>query len=304
MEKRTIEIIGVPTDLGANIRGANMGPAALRIAGLKDKLEALGFSVLDSGDIPIPVRETISDRTTNLKFLKEVVKTSTAVFEKAREGLRKNRIPLLIGGDHSAAIGCLAAVHDHFEEKKKKFGVIWIDAHADLNTPKTSPTGNIHGMPLAIALGMGHPDLVRIGGRGMNLDPKKVALIGIRILDPQEKEILRKCGVRYFTMREIDERGMYSVMKDAVEIAGKDTDGVHLSLDLDGVDPDYAPGVSTPVTGGLSLRESHLAMETIADLKKICSIEIVELNPMNDEKHRTALLAVELMESAFGKSIV
>lgn len=304
MEKKTIAIIGVPTDLGANIRGANMGPAALRIAGLKDKLELLGYPVVDIGDIVIPVRETIADSTTNLKYLKEVVKTSTAVFEKAREALSKNRIPLLIGGDHSAAIGCLAAVHDHFEEKQKKFGVIWIDAHADLNTPKTSPTGNIHGMPLAIALGKGHPDLVKIGGRGMNLDPKRVVLIGIRILDPQEKEMLRECGVRYFTMREIDERGMFAVITEAIEIAGKGTDGIHLSMDLDGVDPDYAPGVSTPVSGGISLREAHLAMETIADLGKLCSVELVELNPMYDEKHRTALLAVELMESVFGKSIV
>lgn len=302
--KKTIEIIGVPTDLGANIRGANMGPAALRIAGLKDKLEALGYPVIDSGDITIPVRETLTDKTTNLRFLKEVIKTSTSVFERVSDSLKKRRIPLLIGGDHSAAIGSLAAVHDYFEDRKKTFGVIWIDAHADLNTPKTSPTGNIHGMPLAIALGMGHPDLVKIGGRGMNLDPKKVALIGIRIMDPQEKELLRKCGVQYFTMREIDERGMYAVMQDAIKIAGEGTEGIHLSMDLDGVDPDYAPGVSTPVTGGLSLREAHLAMETIADLQKLCSIEIVELNPMYDEKHRTAGLAVELMESAFGKSIV
>lgn len=307
MSKKTIDIIGVPTDLGANLRGANMGPAALRIAGLKDKIEALGYPVIDSGDVLIPVRETINDQSSKLRYLKEVTKTSLSVFESTRSSLQKGRIPIVIGGDHSSAIGSLAAVSDFFNSQNRDFGVIWIDAHADLNTAETSPSGNIHGMPLAVALGYGHKDLLAIGGagkNGMKVNPKKVALIGIRTLDPKEKEILKDCGIRYFTMREIDERGMFAVMKEAIEIAGKDTAGIHLSLDLDGVDPDYAPGVSTAVTGGLSLREAHLAMETLADQNKLCSVDLVELNPIHDEKHRTAYLAVELMESALGKSIV
>ena len=304
MHKKIIEIIGVPTDLGANLRGANMGPAAIRIAGLKAKIAALGYSVVDSGDIAIPIRETIADQTSNLRFLKDVVQTTKAVHERTKASLAKGNLPILLGGDHSSAIGSLAAVSDHFSAQKKDFGVIWIDAHADLNTPDTSPSGNIHGMPLAVALGLGHPDLCAVGESDVEVNPKKVALIGIRTLDPKEKEILKQVGIRYFTMREIDERGMFAVMSEAIAIATRDTAGIHLSLDLDGIDPDYAPGVSTPVTGGISLREAHLAMEMIADQKKLCSVDLVELNPINDEKHRTAYLAVELMESALGKSIV
>lgn len=301
---RTIEIIGVPADLGANIRGANMGPSALRVAGLADKIASLGYRVLDSGDIHVPVRETISKEESDNKYLSTIAAICKEACEKTLHAMQVGHLPLSIGGDHSLATGTMAGVHSYYAQRSESFGLIWIDAHADLNTPQTSPTGNIHGMPLSALLGEGHASLVGIGSAPRKLRPQNVALVGIRTLDEAEKETVRKCGIRYFTMREIDERGMHAVITEAIGIATNGTAGIHLSFDLDGVDPLYAPGVSTAVNGGLSYREAHLAMEMISDTQKLRSMEFVELNPMADVSHKTALLAIELIQSALGKSIV
>lgn len=223
---------------------------------------------------------------------------------KVEESMAKNHFPLVIGGDHCVAIGTIAGASSYYRKKNQELGLIWIDAHADVNDPSSSPTGNIHGMPLAVALGHGHKKLTAIGGAKAKLKPENVALIGIRNIDGKEKELLRKSGIRYYTMREIDERGMFKVMEEAIGIVTKNTGGVHLSFDIDGVDPLYAPGVSTPETGGLSLREAHLALEMLADTGKLCSAEFVELNPIMDQAHKSALLTVELTQSALGKSIV
>jgi arginase len=302
--KKTIEIIGVPSDLGANLRGANIGPAALRICGLKEAIEGLGYPVIDSGDISVPVRETLKPESVNQKFLKEIVEVCSRLKEKVGGSLKASRLPIVIGGDHSLAIGSLSGVSEHFESEKSKFGLIWIDAHADMNTPQTSPSFNIHGMPFSVLLGNGYPELVGLGGKKQKLASENVALVGIRILDPKEKEVLKACGVRYFTMRQIDEKGMFSVMKEAIEIASRGTKGIHVSFDLDVIDPSYAPGVSWPYRGGLSYREAHLAMEMVADTGLLSSLDFVELNPFTDEQNRTAKLTVELIQSALGKSIV
>lgn len=301
---RTVEIIGIPADLGANLRGSNMGPSALRVAGLADKIAALGYRVLDSGDLPVPVRETIPQAEADKKYLSTIAGICREACEKTLSAMQAGHLPLALGGDHSLAVGTMAGVHSYYSQRSESFGLIWIDAHADLNTPKTSPTGNIHGMPLSALLGDGHASLVGIGSTPRKLQPENVALVGIRTLDEAEKETVRKCGIRYFTMREIDERGMFAVISEAIAIATTGTAGLHLSFDLDGVDPLYAPGVSTPVNGGLSYREAHLAMELISDTKKLRSMEFVELNPMTDANHRTALLAIELIQSVLGKSIV
>ena len=301
---RTIEIIGVPSDLGANIRGSNMGPSALRVAGLAEKIESLGYRTVDTGDIQVPVRETIPAADATLKYLPQVTKICQELATRTQGALQKGHLPLALGGEHSLAAGSMAGVHSYFHHRNEHFGLIWIDAHGDVNTPQTSPSGNLHGMPLAVLLGEGHAGLVNIGASPRKLKAENVALVGIRTLDAAEKETVRKCGIRYFTMREIDERGMFAVMKDALAIATKDTAGIHLSFDLDGVDPLYAPGVSTAVNGGLDYREAHLAMEMISDTGKLRSMDLVELNPMTDVNHKTALLAIELIQSALGKSIV
>jgi len=301
---KTVQIIGVPIDLGANIRGANMGPAAIRIAGLRKKLRSLDIKVEDSGDLHVPIRETISQEDAALKYLPQIAKVcedlELAVFTALKNGV----IPIVIGGDHCIAAGSVSGSARFLKESNQSLGLIWIDAHADLNTPGSSPSGNIHGMPLSAIMGDGHDQLVNVGGFAKKVKPENTVLIGIRDIDGEEKEICRNSGIRYFTMREIDERGMVSVMKEAIEVASNGTAGIHLSVDLDGIDPLYAPGVSTPVTGGLSYRETHLALEMLADTQSLTTIEIVELNPINDEGHRSAKLAVELIQSALGKAIV
>jgi len=301
---KIVEVIGVPLDLGANVRGANMGPSALRMARLHEKLGVLGYQVDDAGDLNVPVRETISEKDVQEKYLTAIGKACKTLATKVETALGKNRIPLILGGDHSIAIGTITGVAEHFHKSGQQTGLIWIDAHADMNTPTTSPTGNLHGMPLATILGHGHESLVTLGSERIRINPANVALVGIRTLDALEKDMCKKGGIRYFTMREIDERGMAAVMKDAIAVAGTGTGGIHLSFDIDAIDPLYAPGVSTPVTGGISYREAHLALEMIADSGKLCSMEFVELNPMNDLTHKTAELTVELIQSALGKSII
>lgn len=304
MQPKTVRVIGVPLDLGANMRGANMAPAAVRIAELDDKIRVLGFEVIDVGDLPVPVRDTLTSEAVREKYLPQIVELCSRLEREVHSALSEGHIPITVGGDHSLAIGSVSGASRFHWERGESMGLIWVDAHADLNTPTSSPTGNIHGMPLSILLGNGHPELVRIGGRSIRVKPENVALVGIRTLDGEEKRLCRESGIRYFTMREIDERGMHSVMKDALAVASQGTNGIHLSFDIDGVDPLYAPGVSTPVTGGLSYRESHLALEMLADSGLLRSMDFVELNPMTDISHKTAQLIVELAQSALGKSIV
>lgn len=299
-----VRIIGVPSDLGANIRGANIGPSAVRIAGLHEKISVLGYKIEDAGDLLVPIRETLAAASANEKYLTPIKNICDLLRMEVCTTLARNLMPIVIGGDHSIAIGTIAGVSEFHRKKNDQIGIIWVDAHADMNSPKSSPTGNIHGMPLLTSLGTGIPQLVELGNFSGKVRPENVALVGIRTLDHEEKRICKESGIRYFTMREIDERGMAQVMEDAIAVATNGTAGIHLSFDVDAIDPLYAPGVSTPVTGGISYREAHLALEMIADTSKLISMEFVELNPMRDVSHKTAELLVELVQSALGKSIV
>lgn len=300
----SVRIIGVPSDLGANIRGANVGPSAVRIAGLHDKISVLGYKIEDAGDILVPIRETLPESAAKEKYLTTITDVCDLLRMEVEMSLDRDMLPIVIGGDHSIAMGTISGTSSFYRKKNQSIGLIWVDAHADMNTPASSPTGNLHGMPLSTLLGKGISQLVELGGFAGKLRPENVALVGIRTLDHEEKRICRESGIRYFTMREIDERGMAAIMKEAVAVATKGTSGIHLSFDVDGIDPLYAPGVSTPVTGGLSYREAHLALEMIADTGMLTSMEFVELNPMRDVAHKTAELLVELVQSALGKSIV
>lgn len=300
LTKKNIDVIGVPSDLGANIRGANMGPAAIRIARLKEKIELLGHKVTDQGDINVPIREQISQLDQDQKYLDSITEGCQKLKETVYQSYQRGNFPLVIGGDHSYAVGTLAAAQKYCDENKKKLGVVWIDAHADINTPNSSYSKNIHGMPVAVCLGNGHKNLVSIFDKQMKNN--QFSLIGLRDIDGPEKEELKKSGVHYYTMRKLDELSMFEVMKKTLD--DLDADVYHLSFDLDGIDPMYAPGVSTAVTGGLSYREAHLALEMLADTNKLISAEFVELNPKEDESHKTARLAVELIQSTLGKSIV
>ena len=300
----TVSVIGVPSDLGANMRGSNIGPAAVRIAGLHEKLKMLGFSVDERGDIAVPLREVLSLQESINKNCPSIISICSKLSEQVLQALRAGNKPIVLGGDHSLGIGTISGVSQFAREQNGSMGLIWIDAHADMNTPNTTHTGNIHGMPLATVLGEGHLELTNLGGFSPKVKPENVALIGIRTLDSEEKDRCKNSGVRYFTMREIDERGMHTVMQEALKVVTANTVGFHLSFDMDGIDPLYAPGVSTPVTGGISLREAHLALEMMADTGKLLSMEFVELNPMCDIEHKTARLVVDFVQSALGKSIV
>lgn len=304
MATKSVRVIGVPLDLGANMRGANMGPAAIRIADLNYKISVLGYHVRDIGDLDVPIRDTLPEEAVKERYLSQIVRVCDNLQNEVYDSLTHNETPVILGGDHSIGIGSISGVSRFYRDRGESIGLIWIDAHADLNTPTSSPSGNIHGMPLSVVLGNGHPLLTQLGGFSPKVKPENVALIGIRTLDGAEKDLCRQSGIRYFTMREIDERGMAAVMKEAISVATNGTAALHLSFDIDGIDPLYAPGVSTPVTGGISYREAHLALEMIADTGKLASLEIVELNPMTDLVHKTAQLSTELVQSALGKSIV
>jgi arginase len=299
-----IRIIGVPMDLGASRRGVDMGPSALRVAGLQARIKQLGHQVEDIGNISVKQPEEMSYGEKRAKYLAEIAdacKDLSAIVEKS---LEESMMPVVLGGDHSIAAGTLAGVAAHFKKKEKKIGLIWLDAHGDINTPESSPSGNVHGMPLATAMGYGATELVELQGFKPKVEPQNICLVGIRELDTQEKKLAKKSGVHVFTMRDIDERGMREVMSDALKYAMDDTDGISVSLDMDFVDPSDAPGVGTPVRGGVTYREAHLAMEMIADTEAMVSLEIVEINPVIDEHNRTALLGVELVLSGLGKKIL
>ena len=302
---RKIRVIGVPLDLGQSRRGVDMGPSAVRVAGLEARLEALGLIVEDGGNVPVAIAETKKEGNPQAKYLKEITATCAKEAELVVKTLEEGMIPLVLGGDHSIAAGTVSGVAEFYRRQKQRIGLIWIDAHSDINTPETSPSGNVHGMPLAAILGLWHGELSDIYDFSPKVLPENTVIIGVRDIDQSEKDNIRKTGVsEVYTMRDIDERGMRTVMEEALRTAGRDTAGYHVSLDMDWIDPEDAPGVGTPVRGGATYREAHLAMEIIADHSRMTSLEIVEVNPVIDEHNRTAMLAVELAMSAFGKKIL
>ncbi len=305
MKQSCVAIIGAPLDLGQGRRGVDMGPSAVRVAGLGTRLRALGYSVVDLGNIAVAQAESLPDNgPREARFLAEIAVSCDRLGRLVSESLKQGRVPLVLGGDHSIAAGTTAGVSEFFRQSGQKIGLLWIDAHADMNTPESSPSGNVHGMPLACCIGYGPDALVKLLGFAPKVDPANVALIGIRDVDEVERGTVKGTGVRAFTMRDIDERGMRTVIDEAVAIACHGTAGFHLSLDMDFVDPQYAPGVGTPVRGGATYREAHLAMELICDSGRMLSMEVVEVNPVIDEVNRTAELAVELILSALGKKIL
>ncbi len=281
-----------------------MGPSAVRVAGLEARLEELGHVVEDAGNIDVAIAEQKQEGDPHAKYLKEITAICTKNAELVLETLESGKIPIVLGGDHSVAAGTVAGVAEFYRRQNQKIGLIWIDAHTDINTPESSPSGNVHGMPLAALAGLGPSELANIFGFSPKVHPENCVLVGVRDIDYIEKENVRKAGIAVFTMRDIDERGMRTVMEEALRIAGRGTAGYHVSLDMDWVDPEDAPGVGTPVRGGATYREAHLAMEIIADHGRMLSFEIVEVNPVIDEHNRTAELAVELALSAFGKKIL
>jgi arginase len=299
-----IRIIGVPMDLGASRRGVDMGPSALRVAGLQSRLKQLGRQAEDIGNIPVRQPEEQHYGEKNAKYLGEISETCKGLAEIVRKTLDEDFLPIVLGGDHSIAVGTAAGVASHFNKQSKRIGMIWLDAHADMNTPESSPSGNIHGMPLAAIMRYGPPELTELGGIGPMMQPRNVALVGVRDLDAKERRLIKESGVHIFTMRDIDERGMREVMSEALRFASDDTAGIAVSLDMDFVDPSDAPGVGTPVRGGATYREAHLALEMIADSRAMVSFELVEINPVIDLHNTTATLGVELILSGMGKKIL
>jgi arginase len=301
---RRIRVIGVPLDLGQSRRGVDMGPSAVRVAGLEARLEALGHEVEDGGNVAVAIPEQKKEGAANAKYLKEITATCTKHADLIVKTLEAGRVPLCLGGDHSMAAGTVSGVAEFYRRQSQRIGLIWIDAHTDINTPDSSPSGNVHGMPLAALMGLWNSDLANIYDFSPKVRPENCVLVGVRDIDAVEKENVHRAGIGVFTMRDIDERGMRTVMEEALRMAGRGTAGYHISLDMDWVDPEDAPGVGTPVRGGATYREAHLAMEIIADHGRMLSFEIVEVNPVIDEHNRTADLAVELALSAFGKKIL
>jgi arginase len=295
-----VRIIGAPIDLGQRRRGVDMGPSAIRHAGVHRLLRHLGHDVRDAGDVFSPVAESLEVKDEALRFVDEILESCEALADRVEVAARAGRIPVVLGGDHSVALGTIAGI----SRVAQRVGVVYLDAHGDFNTPEISPTGNIHGMPLSAACGIGHPRLTSFGPRHPMLRIEDVALIGLRDVDPGEARLIRERGPRAFTVREIDERGMQAVIHEAIRIATRDTDWLHVSFDVDCIDPRYAPGTGTPVEGGLTWREAHLAMEMLADTGKVRSLEVVEVNPILDDGNRTGRVAAELVASCFGKRIL
>ena len=299
-----IRIIGVPMDLGQSRRGVDMGPSALRVAGLLTRLKQLGHQVDDIGNVAVKQPEEQPYGEKRAKYLNEIAETCRGLAEMTERTLEEGFLPLVLGGDHSLAIGSFSGVSNFFRKQQKKIGYLWLDAHGDMNTPDSSPSGNVHGMPLAALMGYGAPELVDLLGYHPKVEARNVALVGVRDLDAKERRLIKDSGVHAFTMRHIDERGMREVMSEALRAVTDDVDGVAVSLDMDFVDPTDAPGVGTPVRGGVTYREGHLAMEMIADSKAMVSLEVVEINPVIDMHNQTALLGVEMLLSGLGKKIL
>jgi len=302
--RENISIIGFPVDLGSGRRGVDMGPSALRIAGLQSKLKNLGYKVNDTGDVKIEIMEKQKIGNPKLRYIDEILKTSGTLAVMVELALDKNNFPLCIGGDHSMALGTIAGISSYCKKNNLKLGIIWIDAHTDMNTDRTSPSGNIHGMPLAALLGLGNKKLVNICGFSPKLQPKNCAIIGIRSIDEEEKKNIKKLKIPVYTMTEIDKMGIHRIINKILGQFGKTVDHIHVSFDVDSVDPTVAPGVGTPVPGGLSYREAHLLMESIAECGCMSSLEIAELNPILDHENKSAVFTTDLIASSMGQRIL
>jgi arginase len=299
-----VAMIGVPMDLGGGRRGVDMGPSAIRIAGLEDGIRRLGLLYEDRGNLAVPAPESREPRDPRARFLGEISRACQRLRVKVEKVLEDGAFPLVVGGDHSIAVGTVAAISSYHHRRNQRIGLIWFDAHGDMNTPDTSPSGNIHGMPCAAVLGRGAPELVGLGDVVPMVDPRNAVIVGVRDLDQYEREEIKSTGVKVFTMRDIDMWGMNEIMRRALAIATDGTCGFHLSFDMDGTDPNVAPGVGTPVAGGTDLRESHLVMEHAFESGKLLGLEITEINPILDERNKTAEFAVQLVLSAMGKRII
>ena len=297
MVQRTVEIVGVPMDLGQSLRGVDMGPSALRCAGLIDRLRSLNYHVVDHGNLDVPVRGTLHAEG-GMDLLHDICTVCETLYRKVCRILDRDSIPVILGGDHSISVGSVGGA-----TTRDSVGLIWIDAHADCNTPEISPSGNIHGMPMAILTGQGTKELVNVGRPGAKIAPENVALIAVRSIDAMERQMVRDSPMHTFTMRTIDEQGIGNVICLALHKL-RHLDRIHVSLDIDCVDPDYAPGVGTPVVGGLSMREAHLLMELLAEDGRVSSIDVVEINPILDIRNRTAELALDLLASLLGETIL
>ena len=304
MIAKQVHIIGVPLDLGGGRRGVDMGPSAVRIAGLGERLAAMGCVVTDKGDLTTPIPETQVTRDPTKRYIKDIAKVCLRVYQQTLQSITDGALPIVIGGDHSLAAGSVGASADYAVEKGGKLGVLWIDAHGDMNTPATTSSGNVHGMPLAALVGTEPIELSSIGRHSPKLQAEHVVLIGIRNLDEAEKKRIRAAKVHVFTMKDIDRHGIAAVMKRALKIATTGTSGLHVSFDLDACDPAIAPGVGTPVKGGLDYREAHMVMEMIADSGRMTALDLVEVNPILDSQNQTATLAAELALSALGMNIL
>jgi arginase len=302
--RKTVAIIGAPLDLGAGRRGVDMGPSALRVANLNARIEGLGFRVEDFGNVAVEQPESAHPGHKRARYLEHIAATCRELAARVESAAERGLFPLVLGGDHSVAIGTVSGMSNALRKRNEKLGVIWLDAHSDMNTPQTSPSGNVHGMPLACLIGYGPKELTGLCDYSPKVDPRNVVLVGIRDVDLSERPIVKRSGVTVYTMRDVDERGMRTVMREAILRASDGTTGIHVSLDMDGVDPDEAPGVGTPVRGGFSYREAHLAMEILNDCGLVRSMEVVEVNPVLDAANRTAALGVELVMSALGKRIL
>ena len=303
MAKKKATIIGVPLDWGASKRGASGGPTAIRRANLLSALKSLGLSVEDSGDIPVPAELPAKPSSANLRNAAVILKVCRDLSEATARAVRAGSVPITIGGDHSLAVGSIAGVASAYREQERGIGLIWVDAHSDINTPQTSSSGNVHGMPMAHILGMGDKSFARLGGFSPKVSPRNTCLVGVRDVDKAEAANIRKSGIRVFSMQEIDRFGMGVVIEQAIDITSDGTAGYHLSFDIDAVDPSGAPGTGVPKRGGLTYRESHLLMEMAADSERVVGLDLVEVNPLEDVHNATAELAVELIASAMGKSI-
>jgi arginase len=304
VKPRTIHLLGVPLDLGGGRRGVDMGPSAVRIAGLGERLAGMGCVVVDRGDLPTPIPETRIARDPKKRYIREIARVCQRLYQQVYQALEEGAMPIVLGGDHSLAAGSVGASADYAAARGGEIGLIWVDAHGDMNTPATTTSGNVHGMPLAALVGNEPAELARLGRRTPKVRADRTVLVGIRNLDDLEKTQIREAGIHVFTMKDIDRHGIATVMKRALTLAGKSTRGIHVSFDLDVCDPAIAPGVGTPVKGGLDYREAHMVMEMVADSGRLMALDLVEINPILDVQNQTAILGAELALSAMGMRII
>ena len=303
-KQQTVTVIGFPMDLGSGRRGVDMGPSALRIAGLENKLEQLGYNVEDTGDIDIEIMERQKLHNPKLRYLDEILKTTNVLAARVEKVLEQNKFPLCLGGDHSMSLGTIAGISSYCKKNNLTLGVIWIDAHADMNTENTTPSGNIHGMPLAASLGLGNSYLVNLYGFAPKLKPENCAIIAARSIDPQERLNIKKLNPSVYTMSDVDKLGIHRIISRVLKQFKEKVDHIHISFDVDSIDPNFAPGVGTPVPGGLNYREAHLLMESIAECGCMSSLEVAEVNPILDLHNSSAIFAAELIASSMGQRIL